>query len=58
MAPMVSVAVMTKLKVPLFVGCPEIPPVAPFRANPVGSEPELTVKVSVPVPPEAATDWL
>ena len=46
-----SVAVTVKLAVPAVVGVPEITPVAPARAKPVGSEPAVTDQVMGAAPP-------
>ena len=57
MQPCESVAVTTKLKLPLAVGVPEsIPLVA--RVNPGGRVPPVSVKVKPPEPPVAVIVWL
>ena len=39
-------------------GVPVIVPVLVFRLRPVGNDPLVTLKVSLPVPPVAAIVWL
>ena len=55
MQPKLSVAVISKLKVPRAVGVPLISPVFESRFNPVGSDPLVTAKVCGVVPPTADT---
>ena len=56
--PTVSVAVTSKLNVPVAVGVPLITPVAPVNVNPVGKAPDVTANVAAPVPFVLLTVWL
>jgi hypothetical protein len=51
LAPTVSVARTVKLKVPVAVGIPEIPPVPELNDKPPGNAPAAIDHVSAPVPP-------
>ena len=50
-----SVAVTLKLNVPVAVGVPPSTPVLELSVMLVGSEPEVTAQVYVPVPPVAVS---
>jgi hypothetical protein len=55
----VSAASTVKEYAPGAVGVPEITPVEPARESPGGSEPDVSVQLTVPVPPPVvASVWL
>src|ERR1051326_8357616 len=53
-----SVTVIVKEKLPVTVGVPLSTPVLELSARPLGNDPALTLKVTVPAPPDWVSCWL